>query len=394
MKQEDLLKKTGAILNELQEQYQFMLEDPQTISELELELFLANANFLTEHVQILKRISMHKPVKSLPEHAEPTKTEAGNVGPTKVFDDFFTPDKETPTFEFIVNDRADAPHYVAESASQVIEPAGPHDPVKYPSDPVEEPEEQPDEAPYEEPYEPYIEPEEEPVEEPAEAPAGNAAHIHPVYSNMDISSIPKEQLVDEEPSPIETNELELVEEEDEVGPEPFLVKQEPVVSVPEPQFSTPTHTPEPEPVQQPPVAPTPVAAAVPEPIMPVFAAPKVEARIEESAAPHQTHQPTLNELLAASRLGSTKVSEPETSKPAISDLKGAISLNEKLLFVKDLFDGYNLAYAEAIDLLNKMPDFNSADQFLKKHYAVKHNWAAKQGTVDQFYDLLHQRFPK
>jgi hypothetical protein len=70
MKQEDLLKKTGAILRELQEQYQFMLEDPQNLSELELELFLANANFLTEHVQILKRISMHKPVKSLPEHAE------------------------------------------------------------------------------------------------------------------------------------------------------------------------------------------------------------------------------------------------------------------------------------------------------------------------------------
>jgi hypothetical protein len=366
MKQEDLLKKTGAILQELQEQYQFMLEDPQTLSELELELFLANANFLTEHVQILKRISLYKPVKSLPEHAEASHTDADNAVPTKVFDDFFTPDKETPTFEFVVNDRADKPHFVAEAASQVIEPAGPHDPVEYPI-------EEPDEEPYEEPYEPFIEPEEDPVEEPLEAPAAVASQVHPVYSNMDISNIPPEQLEDEESIPFESGEMELVEEEDEVGPEPFLVNREPVVPTP---------------------APTPIAAAVPEPVVPLFSTPKAEVKAEERPVDQHTHQPTLNELLAASRSGGLKSPEPEASKPAIQDLKRAINLNEKLLFVKDLFDGYNLAYAEAIDLLNKMPDFNTADQFLKKHYAGKHNWAAKQNTVDQFYELLHQRFPK
>lgn len=376
MKQEDLLKKTGAILHELQEQYQFMLEDPQTLSELELELFLANANFLTEHVQILKRISMHKPVRSLPEHAESSHPNVGNAGPTKVFDDFFTPDKETPTFEFIVNDRADAQHFVAESSSQVIEPAGPHDPVEYPA-------EEPEEKPYEEPYEPYIEPDEDPVEEPLEAPAGASSHIHPVYSNADISNIPAAQLEDEKPTPIETSYVDLVDEEDEVGPEPFLVNREPA------------------PVQTP--TPTPVAAAAPEPIIPLFTSPKEEpiaAPKQDERPAQQTHQPTLNELLAAgrsvaaNRSGAANSPEPETPKPAIADLKRAISLNEKLLFVKDLFDGYNLAYAEAIDLLNKMQDFNSADQFLKKHYAGKHNWAAKQNTVDQFYELLHQRFPK
>ena len=101
MKQEDLLKKTGAILNELQEQYQFMSADPQQISELELELFLANANFLSEHVQILKKISSFHPVKALPEHAQPSFDDS-NAGETKVFDDFFTPDKETPTLNLLL----------------------------------------------------------------------------------------------------------------------------------------------------------------------------------------------------------------------------------------------------------------------------------------------------
>ena len=414
MKQEDLLKKTGAILNELQEQYEFMLHDPQQISELELELFLANANFLTEHVQILKKISNHHPVKTLPEHAQtPTAAEI-NVAPTQVFDDFFTPDKETPTFEFIVNERRDEPHLVAESSGQSINP--------------EEPEEEDDDYPEKELYE-IEEPEEEPyeqapVEEPVEEPKPLNRYVHPVYSNMDISSIPPEQIAHDEP----VAEAEAFEEEDEVGPEPFLVAQEPAAptpapaptpiaaAVPEPViplFSAPIEAPQPEPVEpkaEPitqPVNPQYTTPPIPqhqEPVKPQYTSP--ERQYSEPVRPHEeplrttasqpaaTHQPTLNELLAAGRQQANTQPEQERSRPVISDLKRAISLNEKLLFVKDLFDGYNLAYAEAIDLVNKMPDFKSADAFLQKHYASKHNWAAKQSTADQFYELLHQRFPK
>ena len=370
MKQEDLLKKTGVILNELQEQYEFMMQDPQQISDLELELFLANAKFLTEHVQILKKISNFQPVKALPEHAQPTNNGDSNVGPTKVFDDFFTPDKETPTFEFVVNDRKVEPHFVAESSSQVINPdePTPDDDDDYPERELYEIEE-----PVEEPYQ------DTPVEEPVEEPKPTSRHVHPVYSNMDISSIPPEQIANDVP----VNNVEELEEEDEVGPEPFLVD----VSTPTPT-QTPTSTPTPAP------APTPVAAAAPEPVIPIVAAAPEVSRQETPAT--AAHQPTLNELLAAARQSSSSAvyHEPESTKPAISDLKRSISLNEKLLFVKDLFDGYNLAYSEAIDLINKMPDYATADAFLQKHYAGKHNWAAKQGTVDKFYELLHQRFPK
>ncbi|MNY48867.1 hypothetical protein D3C86_1842400 [compost metagenome] len=64
-----------------------------------------------------------------------------------------------------------------------------------------------------------------------------------------------------------------------------------------------------------------------------------------------------------------------------------------MLYIKDLFNGYNLAYAEVIDLLNKMPDFKAADSFLQNNYALKNNWASRQATVDKFYELLNQRFP-
>jgi hypothetical protein len=166
-------------------------------------------------------------------------------------------------------------------------------------------------------------------------------------------------------------ELEIVPEteEDEIGPEPFLVAKEESPVVPEQSLPV-------EPFQpfEPLVAPDQPVKAV-EPVQ---------------EPPHFKHQPTLNELLASQ----TATPSATHARPALSDLKSAINLNAKLLFVKDLFEGYSLAYSEAIDIVNKMPDFKSADKFLQSNYATKHNWVAKQSTVEQFYELLHQRFPK
>ena len=99
--------------------------------------------------------------------------------------------------------------------------------------------------------------------------------------------------------------------------------------------------------------------------------------------------PSLNDLLAK-----TNGKGEEPVKAPIADLKQAINLNEKLLFIKDLFNGYNLAYSEVIDIINKMSSFEAADSYLQNNYAAKNNWANKQATVDQFYELLNRRFSK
>ncbi|MNE58428.1 hypothetical protein D3C80_1534580 [compost metagenome] len=138
------------------------------------------------------------------------------------------------------------------------------------------------------------------------------------------------------------------------------------------------------------------APAVAAPVVPVFEKPveKVEEKITVQAVESDVVQvrPTLNDLLASKSPVSNTLNEENNNKAKITDLKQAINLNEKLLYIKDLFNGYNLAYAEAIELINKMPDFKTADNFLRNNYAVKNNWADKQGTVDKFYDLLNQRF--
>jgi hypothetical protein len=76
----------------------------------------------------------------------------------------------------------------------------------------------------------------------------------------------------------------------------------------------------------------------------------------------------------------------------IGDLKKAINLNDKLLYIKDLFNGYSLAYSEAIEILNRFTGLEEADLFLKKNYAVKNNWESKPETTEKLYAILKRRY--
>ncbi len=101
---------------------------------------------------------------------------------------------------------------------------------------------------------------------------------------------------------------------------------------------------------------------------------------------------TLNDIISAQKAAQPNAFEP--SKQPISDLKTAINLNDKLLFIKDLFNGYSLAYSEAIDILNRFESFSVAETFLKTNYATKNNWAGKPSTVEKFYEILNRRYLK
>jgi hypothetical protein len=387
MNQEDLLKKTGNILKELQDQFDYLARDPQKLSELELELFLANAHFLSDHVQILKKVATTVQVHALPEHTATSPQTSQPQTPVNVYDELFKPDVETPTFEFIVHDQLKERSAInlepdTEIRQQLIDPdeeeeilAEQDETIAHESDVISQPILVDSVTDYShsesEQYidaEPVIEP--EPFLEPEIA--------------FQSGSIPELQSIKE---PVVESELQALPdpEEDEIGPEPFLVSR------PEPTIQQNV-----EPVQP---SEQPVQQHVPQPVertqQTIEPVQQTEAPFAHDADLGSTikHQPNLNELLA-SKSSVVNISLSESGRPVITDLKSSINLNEKLLFTKELFDGYNLAYAEAIDLVNKMPDFKSADKFLQANYAIKHKWASKPGTVEQLYDLLHQRFPK
>ena len=387
MNQEDLFKKLGLILNELNEQYQFLSQNPQELSELELELFHANANFLADHVQIIKKISAtQKPPLALapaeenvstantsleladetheetqleeitfataqePEVSEPVEefteeedTESeGELLTTEeksepliqfeeIEEEVFKLDNEPSTFEFILNDHSEHESNRSSSSTNLSD-------NEYVTN---------DNNTF--------------VDEKFE------------FEEKSVDELFNRQLTEEEErilaqkrkiqqEPIDDFSAEV--DEDEIGPEPFLVHKEEL------------------PIQE-------EAFPIEKEDLELEIAP-VENIVVNKTEPVEdpTYKPTLNDLLAQS----TGKNINTSTTAGIADLKQAISLNDKLLYIKDLFNGYNLAYAEAIDIANKLPNFEAADNFFQKSYAVKNNWAEKQATVDKFYSLLNQRF--
>jgi hypothetical protein len=104
---------------------------------------------------------------------------------------------------------------------------------------------------------------------------------------------------------------------------------------------------------------------------------------------------SINELIKQQKQSGVNVTQQfqtSPSKDKALDLKTAVSLNDKLLYIKDLFNGYSLAYSEAIELVNRFDSFSEADAFLQTNYAVKNGWAEKSQTVEKFYNLLQRKF--
>lgn len=132
-----------------------------------------------------------------------------------------------------------------------------------------------------------------------------------------------------------------------------------------------------------------------------------EVVIEEKTVNIEPERPmSLNERLFAQRKNISSEEKPSTplaqaantpktpipKQQRIRDIKSSINLNDKLLFIKDLFNGYSLAYSEAIELLNRFETMEDADHFLQSNYAAKNNWDTKQATVDKLYSILRKRY--
>lgn len=358
MKQEALFRKLGNILTELNEQYQFLSQNPEQLSELELELFLANANFLADHIQIIKKLNLSVQVPAVAEKVAPVAEEP-------IVDEVSDELKDVQQIEAITF--AD----VEETQEEIVAPLTP----AFEGEELETVEEEPEREIFRLDTEPtqtfefLLNKDSFTEDDKFDFEEKTAEQL------FDRPLSEEEALILEQKKKVRENLIRDPEDlvEDEIGPEPFLVNYEE-----EPELEDMAEV----------EAPTPVII----PVVEQIEAPAVEVTkitVETTKVEIETdYKPTLNDILAGSNAGSRN----ETSGSVVSDLRSAINLNDKLLYIKDLFNGYNLAYAEAIDIANKMPNFDAADNFFQKNYAVKNNWADKQATVDKFYLLLNRRF--
>ncbi|TFF38854.1 hypothetical protein [Mucilaginibacter psychrotolerans] len=385
MKQQEVFKKIGIIIQELNEQYEYLQTTVNDLNDLELELFVANTHFLKDHAEILRKLNA---VKSQPAPKTSIKDEP------KWFEPMVQPVKPAiAPFKF------DTPKPVNNDGIQ-FEIVQPKDELQFEQpEPIEEPE------PFTDLVADAPELEEEPetirhellldeadnFEDEEEGQSQDETLLTPVAEI-------EEEAEEEEPEA----EEEAIEEEEEWEPTVAEVEPKPLIEeIPEPVAEAI----EPEPVieekEDTPLVPEFTLFNEPkkngnkalaesmediqvESLMPTTKSKK--AGEEKEAEPVLT----LNQRLSAQKK-EIKPESVEVLEP-LADIKSAITLNDKLLFVKDLFKGYNLAYTEAIEIVNRFTTFEEADRFLQNNYVTKNNWEGKKETSDKFYALLRRRY--
>lgn len=78
-------------------------------------------------------------------------------------------------------------------------------------------------------------------------------------------------------------------------------------------------------------------------------------------------------------------------KKPITDLSEAIGLNQKFLFMNDLFEGENNLYKEAIKTLNSFSSYFEADEYINV-LSSRHSWDSTSRTVKDFIELVERRY--
>jgi hypothetical protein len=79
------------------------------------------------------------------------------------------------------------------------------------------------------------------------------------------------------------------------------------------------------------------------------------------------------------------------SKNRIKDLKSVIDINQKFLFINDLFDGNADDYRRTIEAINNAGKFDDIIDLLNQ-MRRKYNWLKKEETFRIFNDLIHRKF--
>ena len=97
---------------------------------------------------------------------------------------------------------------------------------------------------------------------------------------------------------------------------------------------------------------------------------------------------SVNEKLKQSKidLGDTLTEVP------IRDLKKAIGVNDRFLFINDLFRGDEVAYERSIKTINSFSILPEAEYWIQRELKVKNGWDNSDEVVKQFYQLVKRRF--
>ncbi len=74
------------------------------------------------------------------------------------------------------------------------------------------------------------------------------------------------------------------------------------------------------------------------------------------------------------------------------DIRSAIGINDKYLFLNELFNNHKSNYEEALDKLNHFSTAEQAEDWIRTKIAPVHKWDQDDATVASFYTLVKRHF--
>jgi hypothetical protein len=86
-----------------------------------------------------------------------------------------------------------------------------------------------------------------------------------------------------------------------------------------------------------------------------------------------------------------ELSQSLTTTP-IKDLKKAIGINDRFLFINELFRGDEAMYERSIKTIQNFSIFPEAEYWIKRELKVKIGWSDSHPVVKQFDQLIKRRF--
>jgi len=205
-------------------------------------------------------------------------------------------------------------------------------------------------------------------------------NLRKFYDNMRLL----QRLDDHQPEPVAKSASRFTE--------PLVVREQPASRPVQPAPSKPVLSPDVTvKYEKPPVS----AGEAPSP----DSGPRGISRKENPLPPRKTVKPDEIDLFAAEEpVFSIKLKEarekslgPKSPNTRTDNLKSIISINEKFMFINELFDGNLREYNETIEMLSGFTNRNHASEYLE-NMVKKNYWDTGSDAFKKLSELMERRF--
>jgi hypothetical protein len=156
-----------------------------------------------------------------------------------------------------------------------------------------------------------------------------------------------------------------------------------VPTMPEPVQITPVPEPEPTPLPFSPYLPQPATTAPP---APKVNKPKIE--FEDASPVDLVAMKELNDKL---REQTRELAQKFQDVP-IKDLRKAIGINDRYLYINELFNGDEAMFERSVKTLNHFSILPEAEFWMQRELRIKLGWKEDNQLVQQFVQLVRRRF--